>query len=150
MVCPNCHKEYSENQNGRYCPNCGIARAETVTPANVQTTSTLPLRSREGDVAPVKINWMIIFGALLVPPLLTLLTAFLTKGQAHDQISPSIGFFGGGLGGIACGIMLALRVSKTVATRWLLGIAFAVIFAIVGVTLGCFGCLAGGYDVRFG
>lgn len=138
--CPHCNKEYPANYEARYCPYCGAARPETVTPAGGPGSSSTIHASN--DVQPIKISWLIIFGALLAPPLLTALVAFLAKGHTNESLSPLIGFFGGGLGGVAFGIMLALRISRTSAARVLLGILFAVLFAIVCITLCCFGCLA--------
>lgn len=149
--CSNCSKEYPANYEARYCPYCGAARPETLTPANSQSAANSPSASQKGMVDPIKINWWIIFGALFAPPLLTLLVAYLGRGvERGDPFSPGIGFFGGALGGIAFGVMLALRICRTTVNRWLLGILFAVIFAIVCITLSCFGCLAGGFNLRFG
>lgn len=151
FVCRHCEKDLPENYNGRYCPNCGAVLPEVLIPVTGVMNVPKPTPSvAEEPPSRYKINWWIFFAALLAPPLLTLLVAFLGSGNSNEQVSPMIAFFGGAAGGIASGIMLALRLGRTTGTRILLGILFSAGFAIVCVTLSCFGCLAGGYrlDLR--
>jgi hypothetical protein len=135
MNCPHCQKVLPENSSGKNCPHCG----KSLQP-EVATASSL---------APVRIKWLIFFGVLLAPPLITMFAAFLGKGQENEQASPVIAVFGGAGCGIACGIMLALRLGRTSGARVLLGLLFSVIFAVVCITLSCFGCLAVGYQLSF-
>lgn len=100
-------------------------------------------------VAPVKIHWFIFFSVLLAPALLTLLVSFLGRSQANEPISSLIAFFGGIAAGIACGIMLALRLGKTVSGRLGIGLLFSCIFVVICVTLNFFGCMAGGFQFGF-
>jgi hypothetical protein len=142
-VCPHCQKEIPDNFNGRYCPHCGAARPETIAPKT--STPTIPVV--ELTLKPFKINWWIFFAIFLAPPLLTLLAALLTREHAGGDTPPFVAVVGGVSSGIVCGVMLALRVGKTTETRVLLGILFCVVLAVVCVTLSCFGCLAGGYQL---
>jgi hypothetical protein len=137
MNCPHCQQALPEKYNASYCPHCGGA-VQPTEPAIVETA-----------LKPVKIKWWVFLAVLLGPPLLTLLVAFLGKGTRDDEISPIIGLVGGGAGGIAFGIMLALRLGRTATSRVLLGMVFSVVFAVVGITMSCFGCLAGGYQLSF-
>lgn len=136
MVCPHCQQALPENYTASYCPHCGGA-----VPPPVSTYV-------EKRLEPVKISWFIIFGALLAPPLLTLLTALLCRGRSNEGVSPTVGLLGGGAGGIAFGIMLALRLGKTTSARVGMAIVFSVIFMVVCIMLSCFGCLVGGYQMR--
>ncbi len=99
----------------------------------------------EPSLKPIKINWWIFFGVFLAPPLLTMLVAFLGKEQPNEQLSPVVAFFGGAVGGIASGVILALRLGKTTGARVLLGLLFSAVLAVVCITAISFGCLAVGY-----
>jgi hypothetical protein len=134
MNCPHCQKPLPENYSAGFCPHCGGA-IQPESPG----VDTL-------DLPPVKIRWPIFFGVLLAPVLITALIAFL--GKPNEQVSPITGFFGGAAAGIACGIMLALRIGKTVGARIVHGIVLSVVFAVVCITLSCFGCMVGGYNLR--
>jgi hypothetical protein len=144
-VCPHCQKEIPDNFQGRFCPQCGATRPETIAPK----TSTHTTAVVEQTLKPFKINWWIFFAILLAPPLLTLLVAFSTNEHAGADAPPFVAMVGGVLSGIVCGVMLALRLGKTTDTRVLLGILFCVVLGVVCVTLSCFGCLAGGYQLYF-
>jgi hypothetical protein len=137
MNCPHCQQPLPEKYGASYCPHCGGA----VQPQDLLVA--IP------QLRPIKINYFLIFGALLFPPLLTMLVAFLGSGHSNEQASPAIAFFGGAAGGIASGIMLALRLGRTTGTRVLLGILFSAVFVVVCVMLSFFGCMIGGYQFTF-
>ncbi len=139
MNCPHCHQVLPENYSATYCLHCGAA---------VTVEESVPKVSKP-SVVPVRIRWPIFFGVLLGPALVTLLTSFLGSAHTNDTLSALIAFFGGIAGGIGCGLMLAFRVSKTVPNRIGFGILFSCVFAVVCVTLNFFGCMAGGYQLRF-
>jgi hypothetical protein len=140
MNCPHCQKELPDNYRARWCTFCGKDLPASGTYITEQTSAaTLP---------PFKINWLIFFGALLVPPLLTMLTAS-TVGGRNEQVSPTIAFCGGGVGGIICGVLLGLRIGRTVPARFALGILLSFVMAIVCVMLCLLGCTIGGYQMRF-
>lgn len=124
MTCPHCHKELPEDQKGKRCPFCGW-------------------RAR-------RFNWLIFLCVLLLPALLTLLSAatmhFTLLNTADDSISPIIGLVGSVVGGIFCGVTLARAFTQTEGTRVALSILFAPIMIIVCLTLSCFGCALGGYN----
>ncbi|HWD93217.1 MAG TPA: hypothetical protein VG938_12810 [Verrucomicrobiae bacterium] len=90
-------------------------------------------------------KWGIFFAVFLAPPLLTSIVAFVGQEEPNEQLSPLVAVFGGAVGGVVCGIMLALRLGKTSGARVLLGLLFSAVFAVVCITLSCFGCLAVGY-----
>jgi hypothetical protein len=98
---------------------------------------------------PFKIKWWIFFAALLAPPLLTLMAAYLNKGQANEGVSPVIGIVGGAAGGIICGVLLALRMQKTIAARVVLAVLLSAVLGIVCIMLSFFGCMVGGYVLKF-
>jgi hypothetical protein len=88
-----------------------------------------------------KMHWPLFLTALFVPTVITLLSAQL-KSQ---DVAPAVAMIGGGISGILCGILLALRVGRTPESRLGLGFAFAIVLSIACVTMNCVGCLAGGY-----
>jgi hypothetical protein len=138
MNCPHCQKVLPEKYNATYCPFCGLGITFE------EKVSVI----KQPSIRPIPIRWPVFFGVLLAPPLLTLLTSFLVKGQDNQPISPGIAFFGGIAAGIACGIMLGLHVGKTAPARLGFGLLFSGIFAVVCVALSFFGCMAGGYEFR--
>jgi hypothetical protein len=134
MNCPHCQKPLPENYTANFCPHCGgIIRPE-------------PLISGDPELAPIKTNWLVFFGVMLAPALITLLIALV--GKPREQVSPFTAFFGGAAAGITCGIMLALRIGKNAGARIVLGFVFAVVFAVVCIMLSFFGCMIGGYNLR--
>src|SRR5690242_13965829 len=132
MNCPHCQKPLPQNYTASFCPHCGGAIEYPHIP--VPASPPLP---------PVKVNWFLFFAVLLAPPLLTLITAFVSREQRGQSVSPVIALFGGAIAGIVCGIMLARRVGRTGSARILLGFLFSGIFAVVCITLSLFGCLGG-------
>jgi len=142
MNCPHCQKELPINYGARWCPFCGKDLPASATYA-VEPPPQSPILS------PVKINWLIFFVVLLAPPLLTMLSASLVGGR-NEQVSPGIGLYGGGAAGIACGIMLCLRLGKTLLARVVLGILLSGVMMVVCIMLCFLGCNLGGYQLRFG
>ena len=139
MNCPHCHKVLPEKYPATYCPHCGAA---------IVVEESVP-KAGYPSVAPVRIRWPIFFGVLLAPALVTLLASFLGRAHTNDSPSAFIAFFGGIAAGIACGIMLAFRVTKTVPNRIGFGFLFSCVFVVICVTLNFFGCMVGGYQLRF-
>jgi hypothetical protein len=140
MNCPHCQKELPDNYRARWCTFCG---------KDLPALGTyLVEQPQSGGLPPVKINWLIFFCALLAPPLLTMLTAS-TVGGRNESVSPAIALFGGGAGGIICGVLLGLRLGKTVQARFVLGILLTFGMIIVCVMLCLAGCTIGGYQMRF-
>jgi hypothetical protein len=136
MNCPHCQKELPENYDAAYCLFCGRSYSPEVN----QTLQTVP---------SVRLNVKVFFLLLFMPPVATLISAWVNHTQ-NESCSVIIGFFGGGAAGIACGIMLGLRVGNTVLARIGLGMLFSAVFAIVCIALCFLGCNLGGYQMRLG
>ncbi len=92
-----------------------------------------------------KLNWPLFLTFLLSPALLTGLSA--STGQKDLPVFMAV--VGGGIAGIICGVMLGRRIGITPPTKVGLSILFSLIFMVVCVTASCFGCFAGGYNLRF-
>ena len=137
MNCPHCQRELPENYGAAYCPFCG----QNLPPENQIAESSAK------KLAPIRFHVMIFFLLLLLPPIVTMISAWLVQSQ-NEPYSLCIGFFGGGAAGIACGIMLGLRLGRTVPARILLSLFFAAIMAVVCIMLCFFGCNLGGYQFR--
>jgi hypothetical protein len=125
-----------ELYSGAYCPFCGKGLPLTLEP---QTNSA--------RLKPVKINWRIFLLFLLVPPILTMITARIVH-VPNESYSVVVGIVGGIAGGIACGIMLGLRIGRTPPTRVFLCILFIGIMTIASISLCCFGCSLGEYNLQ--
>lgn len=136
MNCPHCNKPLPENYTASYCPHCGGA---------VRPEELVAVASSDTSLVPVRVSWLIFFGVLLAPALLTAFSVFLGKGHSNEQASPVIAFFGGAAAGIACGVMLGLRIGRNVGTRIMLSILFSGVLAVVCIMLSFFGCMAAGY-----
>lgn len=133
MDCPHCQKTLPENFGGTACPYC-----EAVLP---------PATNHEDAYVSHARFHKIVFFALLTPPLLTLIFAWLSRipGWADVVFIP---VWGGVASGFASGIMMGLRLGKTIPLRIILCLFLAPIMAIVCVTLCCFGCAIGGYQLN--
>lgn len=138
MNCPHCQKELLENHSGNYCEFCGKDFEPGI--SSMGQSDSTPL-------TPVKFRPEIFFLVLLAPPLLTALTAWLIH-TPNQSTSVAIGFFGGGAAGIACGIMIGLRLGKTLSRRCGFCLLFSIVMVVVSITLCCFGCGLGGYQLR--
>lgn len=71
------------------------------------------------------------------------------RGSDNESVTPMIGFYGGALGGVACGILLGLKIGKTPRARLGLSILFAALMPFVCITLCMIGCTFGGYRLEF-
>lgn len=139
MNCPHCQKELPDNYGARWCPFCGKDLPASATYAVEMPPSAASLK-------PVKINWLIFISALLVPPLLTMLTALSTAGRNSELlVPPFVGVCGGVTAGIYCGVVLGLRLGQTLSGRIIGGALLSVPMVIVCVMLCFFGCTIGGY-----
>ena len=96
----------------------------------------------------MKIYWPVFFAVLLTPACITMLSALLDHAP-NQGVSPVIGLFGGAAAGIACGIMLGFRLRTAGLERIIVTFLLCLIMAVVGITLSCFGCQAGGYRLQF-
>jgi hypothetical protein len=135
MNCPSCQQILPENHAAGVCPHCGHDLAST-NPAPVTT-----------EPPPFKIKWLWFWLALITPPVLTALSALLTKHTSNDGLSVAVGFFGGGIGGIVCGIVLGIKVGKTTPARVVLSLIFSGIMVVVCIMLCFFGCSVGGFQL---
>ncbi len=135
MNCPHCQKELPVNYAAAWCPFCG----RDLPASGVDSVQHLS--------PPVKTNWVLFFSVLLAPVLLTILVVLL--GAKKGNASPGIAFFGGGVAGIVCGVMLGRQLGKTKPLRIILGILFAFIMIVVCIGMSCFGCLASGFQLHF-
>lgn len=134
MTCPHCQKEMPENHGAVYCPLCGK-----------DLNSTTP-----AELPPVKIKWSWLLVALLLPPLLTMLSAtmmhsFSAVDSSNEGVSPFIGLIGGAIGGTVCGVMLGIKLGRTTGGRIGLSIIFTGILVVACITLCLVGCSVGGY-----
>jgi len=142
MNCQHCQKELPENYGAVYCPFCGKDLALD----NPGALHELP---------PVRFNGLLFLSALLLPPLLTLLSAalmrfvFLTK-PTNEGISPCVALVGGCIGGVICGVLLGMKAGRNLPAKISLSILFSAIMMIVCVALCFFGCGIGGYQMRIG
>jgi len=103
-------------------------------------TATPPTRP------PARLNAAVFSLLVFIPPVLTLLSARLAPAP-NGEFPVMIGFIGGGVAGIACGIMLGFRIGKNPPARLALSVAFAAVMVVVCVSLCCFGCTIGGYQI---
>ncbi|HXC34906.1 MAG TPA: hypothetical protein VNV43_03475 [Candidatus Acidoferrales bacterium] len=126
MTCTHCKKELSEDQKGNRCPFCGAAKA--------------------------RFHWLVFLCALLLPPLLTLVSADTMRHTlskpVDENVSPTITWIGGAIGGIVCGLLLAFRATKSIPLRVFLSIVLSGLMIAVCVTLSLCGCAVGGYQFR--
>ena len=95
-----------------------------------------------------KMNWLLFLIVLLAPAIASCLAGAVDS--RNGNVAPVIALFGGSIAGIICGAMLGRRLGKATDTRLWLGILFALIMAVVCIGMSCFGCMAGGYQMRFG
>jgi uncharacterized protein YacL len=91
------------------------------------------------------INGFLVAGLILGPALLSLVAAMAKL----ESLAASIPVVGGILGGIICGVLFGGRMGKSVGVKVALGFLFAIIFFVLTLGLGFFGCMLGGYSLRF-
>jgi predicted permease len=124
MTCPRCQKELQEGQKGKRCPHCGWFAS--------------------------RFKWLAFLCALLLPPLLTLLSATIMRlamsNPRDEGLSPFVAVIGGAIGGIICGILLAFRATKNIRHRVVLSALLSAVMIVVCLALCLFGCTAGGYQ----
>ena len=88
----------------------------------------------------------IFTGALLGPPVLTMLAAMMApRGGA----APALMLLGGGAGGLVAGVMLGCRFGKSDTTKVLASIVLAGIGAVAVIGLSGLGCSLGNYRPDF-
>jgi hypothetical protein len=135
MNCPHCNNPLPADNPASYCPSCGRG---------------LPAANPETAPGP-KPSWLWFWAALLAPPVLTALAAFLARqsmAQASNEgMSVAVGLLGGGAGGLACGIILGLRLGKTSGARVGLALLLAAIMVPVCIITCFFGCSLAGYQM---
>src|ERR1700759_4394447 len=102
MNCPHCQDPLPDNYPATFCPFC---------------KGDFPWRASHLPEAlpPSQVSWLWFWLAILGPPLLTMLSAFLFKLSSNDGVSVAIGLFGSIAGGIAGGIILGLKLGRTIA-----------------------------------
>jgi len=94
---------------------------------------------------PARINWPVFFAAMFGP---TIATILVVQTQLKDP-PPVVAFFGGGISGIICGVLLGRRLGRTRQARILLSFLFVLVMGSACVIMNCFGCLASGYKLNF-
>ena len=101
-----------------------------------------------------RFKWLAFLCALLLPPLLTLLSAAIMRltlsSPRNEGLSPLIAVIGGAIGGIICGILLTFRATKNIRHRVVLSVVLSAVMIVVCVSLCFFGCNIGGYQFRIG
>jgi hypothetical protein len=141
MICPHCQKEMPHDHGAVYCPLCGK-----------------DLASKSGlgrEPSPVKFNARLFFCALLLPSILTLISAAIMRSLfsgtvVNEGVSPMVGLAGGALGGVICGILLGRKTSTGLLERIFGSLIFSAVMIVVCVMLCWFGCNLGGYELRIG
>lgn len=134
MKCSNCGGELAADA-GLACPFCGRVLAnDAVVPPRVGVPAT-------------NVNWLLFFGALLVPPMLTAL--IVQGGRATQGLAVAIALLGGGAGGIITGGILGRRLGQNLRMKVLFGLLFAGVMVVACIGMCCFGCLAGGFRLDF-
>ncbi len=134
MNCPFCKQVIPENHADGVCPHCG----HDLPPANPGATTEPP---------PFKIKWLWFWLALIAPPVLSALSAALTRHTSNGGLPVAVGLFGGGIGGLVCGVVIGIKLGKTTPARVVLSLIFAGIMAVVSIMLCFFGCSMGGYQM---
>jgi hypothetical protein len=90
--------------------------------------------------------WPLFLAAVLVPPLLTALAAWMDHRGAA---APAMMFLGGAAGGITAGVMLGCRLGKTSTTKVLLSLLFSGVMTVAVVSMSGIGCSLGNYKLDF-
>jgi hypothetical protein len=134
MNCSFCKQILPENHAASICPYCGH---------NLPSTNPGPAT----ELPPFKIKWLWFWLALIAPPILTALSAALTRRSSNEDLSLAVGLIGGGIGGIVCGVVIGIKLGKTTPARVVLSLIFSGIMAVVSIMLCFFGCTMGGYQL---
>jgi hypothetical protein len=129
QLCPKCQQPLAPDvSQSAPCPNCGHINVSDV-------VASKP--------APSHVGWFVFVIVLLLPALLTLLTA------RADSLWPVSTFLVGGVAALYCGFWLAWRIFRSTATRWILAMFFSGGFYVVSFFLCCAGCALGGAKLNF-
>ena len=91
-----------------------------------------------------RFNWWMFVAVLLAPTLLTALCVLLFDKKGDT--APVIAVFGGGLAGIISGIMLGRHFGRTLPTKVVSSVLFALILGAACITMSCCGCMLSGYQ----
>ncbi len=105
----------------------------TVPPPDPTTGESRPRRTG---------SWLLFVLALLLPAVLTLLTA------RSQDLWPFFTFVLGGASAIYCGFWTASLVCRTSVGRVLVGLVFSAGFYVVSFFLCCAGCTLGGASLN--
>src|SRR5258705_10069169 len=89
------------------------------------------------------LNWPLIIALLIGPAVLALIGA-LTK---NDAIATGSSLGGGLISGMIFGVLMARRFGKSVLSRIVLGLCWAVVFGILVVGISFLGCSIGGFKL---
>jgi hypothetical protein len=88
-------------------------------------------------------GWIVFFIVLILPALLTLLTA------KSKDLWPVSTFLISGVAALYCGFWMAWRICRTTAGRVMTGLALSGGFYVVSFFLCCAGCALGGAKLNF-
>ena len=142
MNCPHCNQTQPEGYTGKKCFFCGQELSSDVVPAAPAS-------------APFKLSWLWFWVGLMVPPILTMASAYFMRtlsanGGSNESVSVAVALIGAGAGGILCGIVIGTRVGKTQGARVASAIGLSILMSFVCFVLCFIGCNAGGYhfDIR--
>ena len=101
-------------------------------------------KNQQESEAPRPINWILVTTLVFGPALLALVGA-LTKLDGLATGGPLIG---GAIGGIICGVLWGRRIGKSSGGKVAVGILFGLIFTVLTLGLGFFGCMLGYYELN--
>ena len=132
------------NPTEALCPNCRAKVPVQAVTCPVCSHSLTPPKS-EGGPSPAKSTrgWPIFFGVLLLPALLTLVTA------RSDDVWPFFTFGLSLITALYCGFWLAGRICRTTGARLAAGVALSGGFYVLSFILCCAGCAIGGAQLDF-
>jgi hypothetical protein len=88
-------------------------------------------------------GWRVFLCALLVPPILTLISALPEISRTAGDVSIIVGLLGSVVGGIVCGAMLAFVNADSAPGRVVLSILLSGVMFVVCLMLCFFGCAIG-------
>jgi hypothetical protein len=130
--CPHCQQILPADSTAAIqCSNCGRAIQPTAADAVAGATG----KSQKG--------WIVFVLVLLLPALLTLLTA------KSDNLWPVATFLVGAGAALYCGFWMAWRLCRTTVGKVAAGLALSAGFYVVSFILCCAGCALGGANVNF-